>query len=420
MRKFVTDFHAFLFRAVVLVMLAACTPTAPPATPTLSPPGTFQPQQRDLPTLPPPAWIPVGQEIKLANVPNISYLGRLDAQGTASTIFAYAFSPDGSRLVGLNNEQLIGWDLVTGKLLFNTARLDAAQIYYGADKTEVYTVDGTGQIRAYNTEGGQLVQTLQGQPAFNGSAAYDADDGYLALGGIDGTVKVWDVKARQSLVTIQAHNLPITSVTFSSDGSRLATIGNDKTVKVWDWQAKKPVSQINVAAFKVAFSPDTTQLAVGEDRQITLWNIQDGKLANTLATGPRAQSDTVLYSPDGQYLVNGGSLQALTVWDTKTGKLVNTLPGAGGDENSVAFSHGGDLLVTSVLGGDVNIWDVSTMRNATLSRATLNVGTRQILYSDWSPDGFILLLVDATGPIQIWGIAAPPTPAAEATGTPNS
>ena len=161
-------------------------------------------------------------------MPNIAYLGRLDAAGIASTVFAYAFSPDGSRLVGLNNEQLIGWDLVTGKLLFNTARLDAAQIYYGADKTEVYTVDGTGQIRAYNTQGGQQAQTLQGQPAFNGSAAYDAVNGYLALGGIDGTVKVWDVKARQSLVTIQAHNLPVTAVAFSSDGSRLATIGNDK------------------------------------------------------------------------------------------------------------------------------------------------------------------------------------------------
>ena len=160
MRKFVAELHAFLLCAMVLVVVA-CSPTIPPVTPTLSAPGTFEPQQRDLPTLPAPAWVPAGQEIKLANVPNIAYLGRLDALGTASTVFAYAFSPDGSRLVGLNNEQVIGWDLVTGKLLFNSARLDAAQIYYGADKTEVYTVDGTGQVRAYNTQTGQLVKTFQ-------------------------------------------------------------------------------------------------------------------------------------------------------------------------------------------------------------------------------------------------------------------
>ncbi len=416
MRKFVTSFHACLLSALFLVVLAACTPTTPTPTPTASAPGEFVPQQRDLPTLPPPAWVPVGQEIKLANVTGISYLGRLDAQGTASTVFAYAFSPDGSRLVGLNNEQVIGWDLISGKLLFNTARLDAAQIYYGADKSEIYTVDGTGQIRVYDTIGGRLTQTIQGQPAFNGFAAYDAIDGYLALGGLDGTVKVWDVKARQSLVTIQAHSQYITGVAFSSDGTRLATIGNDKIVKTWDWQAKKLLSEIKVAGLKVTFAPDGSQLAIGEDRQITLWNVADGKLLATLTTGPRTPSDAVLYSPDGQYLVNGGSIQALTVWDTKTGKLVNTLPGAGGDVNAAAFSHEGDLLVTSVLGGDVNLWDVSTMRAATLNRATLNVGTRQILNADWSPDGFILLLVDATGPIQIWGLAAS---TADATATPT-
>src|SRR4051812_48711478 len=123
MRKFVTRLHTLLFSAFILVLLAACTPSTVSPTATVPPAGTFVPQQRDLPTLPPPAWVPVAQEIKLANVTNIAYLGRLDAKSTPSTVFAYAFSPDGSRLVGLNNEQLIGWDLVTGKLLFNTARL---------------------------------------------------------------------------------------------------------------------------------------------------------------------------------------------------------------------------------------------------------------------------------------------------------
>ncbi len=418
MQKFMIRLGALVLSSAILVMLAACAPATTPEATTTPSVGTFEPQQRDLPTLPPPAWVPAGENITVKNASRIAYIGRLDAQGTASTVFAYAFSPDGSRLAGLNNEQLIGWSLVTGKLLFNTARLDASQIYYGADKTEIYTVDSIGQIRIYDAEGGQIRQTLQGQPAFNGSATYDADDGWLALGGQDGTVKVWDVKARQSLVTIEAHKQPVTGLAFSSDGTRLATASNDQTIKIWDWQAKKLITQLKVSAFKIAFAPDGTQLAVAEDHQITLWNAQDGKLATTLTTGPRAPSDTLLYSPDGQYIVNGGSIQTLTIWDTKTGKLVNTLPDAGGDVNAVAFSQDGDLLVTSVLGGNVNLWDVSTMRASALSRATLPVSTRQILYSDWTPDGFILLLVDATGPIQVWGIAAPPTP--EPSATPGS
>lgn len=414
MQKLMTRLITIFVSILILVLITACSPSAsePTVTP---PPGTFQPQQRNVPTQTPPPWVAAGENISLSNVPRIAYLGRLDALGTSSTVFAYAFSPDGSQLVGLNNEQLIGWSLVTGKLEFNTARLDAVQVYYGTDKTEVYTIDGVGNIRVYDTDGGQLKQTLVGHPAFDGSAAYDSDNGLLAVGGLDGAVKVWDVAARQSLVTIQAHTQRVNGVAFSSDSTQLATFSDDKTIKVWDWRAKKLISQTKAFAYTVVFSPDGTQLAVGEDRQITLWNPADGKQIFALNTGIRAPSDKLIYSPDGQYIINGGSIQTLTVWDAKTGKLVNTLPGAGGDENTVDFTPNGDLLVTSVLGGDVNIWDVSSMRAETLNRATLSVGTRQILYSDWSSDGFILLLVDATGPIQVWGIA-PSAP----TATPGS
>jgi WD40 repeat protein len=228
-------------------------------------------------------------------------------------------------------------------------------------------------------------------------------------------VKVWDVKSRQSLVTIEAHTQRVSAIAFSTDASQLASFGDDQMVKVWDWRAKKLIGQTKAFAYSIAFSPDGTQLAVGEDRQITLWNPANGKQIYALNTGIRAPSDKLIYSTDGQYIINGGSIQTLTVWDTKTGKLVNTLPGAGGDENELDFTPNGDLLVTSVLGGDVNIWDVSSMRAETLNRATLSVGTRQILYSDWSPDGFVLLLVDATGPIQVWGIAS-----SEPTATPGS
>jgi hypothetical protein len=66
-----------------------------------------------------------------------------------------------------------------------------------------------------------------------------------------------------------------------------------------------------------------------------------------------------------------------------------------------------------VLGATVNLWDMSKIRQPELAHAELNVGTQPILYADWSYDGFLLLLFEATGAIQVWGIAAPPTPTPE-------
>ncbi len=396
--------------AVIAAALVGCAPQAQDTPPQ----STFVPQPRDVPTQAPPIWIEAGAEITLANASQISYIGRLDALGTPSTIFAYAFSPDNTRLAGLNNEQLIVWDLITGRQIFSTARQDTQFVFYGADKAEVYTVDSTGLIRIYNADTGQSKTTIQGQDDFNNTVAYYGDQGWLALGSLKGTVKVWDVAARQSLVTIQAHNLQITCLGFSADGEQLATASDDLTIKIWNWRTKQTVAAAQAAARHLVFSPDGTQLAAGEVDKTTLWNTADGKLLQTLNTLP-GSTDVLIYSPDNQYVANAGSgAPNMTVWDTKTGALVNTLPAVGGDSTSAAFSPNGDLLVTSVLGGDtVTLWDVSQIQSADLPHADLPVGTRQILYSDWTGDGFSLVLVDATGPIQIWGIPSQaPTPTA--------
>lgn len=401
----VLPFSRLIINAILLsfVWLAACQPAN--QTPTLSPPGTFEPQSRDVPTAIPPIWAQSSEQITLANAPRLAYLGRLDAKDLPSTVFAYAFSPDGTRLAGLNNEQLIAWNLVSGALIFNTARDDTTQVYYAVDKSEIYAIHPEGQIVIHDADTGRVKDTLTAKDRYNGKAAYDPNNGWLALGGLDGQIKVWDVAARQSLVTLEAHKLQVTALAFSSDGERLASGSDDQTVKIWDWQQRQALAEIKAAIQQVAFAPDNNQIAIGETTQITLWKADDGTPQFTLNTGPRASADVLIYSPDSQFVVNGGSIPTLTVWDTQTGKLVNTLPGAGGDVNSVAFSQNGEMLVTAVLGGTVSLWDVSTMRDETLKRADLNVPSRQILYADWSPDGFLLTLFDAPGPIQVWGVA---------------
>src|SRR5262249_1100052 len=138
------------YMIVFVLLLAACAQA-----PTLPPPGTFAPALRDQPTQPPPAWVEGAEAVTLENAPPITNIGRLDTASTPSTVFAYAFSPDGSRLAGLNNEQLIAWDLITGKIIFNTARGQAAYVFYGADKSEIYTVGEVGQINIYEADTGR-------------------------------------------------------------------------------------------------------------------------------------------------------------------------------------------------------------------------------------------------------------------------
>ncbi len=391
---------------LLMALLAACEPQQP----TLAPPGTFVPVERDLPTLPPPPWTEPAEPITLGNAPRIGYLGRLDAPGQPTTIFSYAFSLEGTRLVGLNNSQLVMWNLIDGRILFTTDRDQASFVFYGADKDEVYTLDPAGLIRIYDANLGQKITELPGNPSFNGRYAYYRDEGLLALGGLDGTIKVWDVGERTSLVTIEAHRNQITGLTFTADGTRLASGSDDGTVKLWDWRSRTALQQLQANILHLAFSQDGALLAAGEASRISLWDTAEGRLRATISSGQRSLTDVLLVSPDGEFIVNGGSLPSLTIWDADTGQLVNTLSGLGGDSTSAAFSPNAELLITSTLGGLVSLWDTAQFRSDTLRRGDLNVGTRQILYADWSSDGFLLVLVDASGPIQLWGIQPEPTP----------
>jgi WD40 repeat protein len=390
---------------MIVMLLAACSEA-----PTTQPPGTFAPALRDQPTKPAPAWKEGVEVVTLSNAPAITNIGRLDTASTPSTVFAYALSPDATRLTGLNNEQLLTWDLITGSLVFATSRESAINVFYSADKTEIYTVNEVGQVAVYDADSGAAKDELDSQISFAGQSAYYADEGWLALGGLDGSVQIWDPAARQSLVTFAAGNTPLNALVFSADGEHLATSLQGGSTQVWDWRNKQSLANFPQVGSRLAFSPDGAQIAVGADTTIGLWDISAGKQVFSLATGPGGVTDVLEFSPDGQFIVNGGSIPSLTVWDTKTGQLVNTLPGVGGDSTSANFSPDGTLLVTSLLGGTVSLWDMSKIRESVMNRADLNIQTNQILYADWSGDGHLLLLFDATGPIQVWGIPEqPPT-----------
>ncbi|HEX2907345.1 MAG TPA: WD40 repeat domain-containing protein [Phototrophicaceae bacterium] len=387
------------FLLLGLILLAACVPTisTPEATGFVVPP-------REGPTATPVPWAEGQETIALANVTRITRLGRLDPVNALSTVFAYAFSPDDTRLAGINNTNVMAWDLLTGEQVFSTDRADALTVYYAPDKTEIYTVDVDGLLRIHDADQGNLKTDLPGHEQYSGVSAYDAASGWLALGGLDGNVKIWDVAARQALATIAAHDMQVTALAFSPDGHWLASGGQEGVVKIWDWRQRVSQAELEAAALRLTFSPAGDQLAVGEPTRSTLWTAPEGKKFETLETGPGGVRDVLRYAPDGRYLLNGGGIPSLTLWNPQTGDYVASLPDTGGDNVSAAFSSDGALLITSALGVPLSLWNLTEIQGDVLTRANLDFGVKEAVAVDWTPDGFLLALFEAAGPVQIWGI----------------
>ena len=107
------------------------------------------------------------------------------------------------------------------------------------------------------------------------------------------------------------------------------------------------------------FSPDGTQLAVGSNIGIWLYDVETGKEISLFA----GMCQSLAFSPDGRYLANGGGLYRTTelqVWETTTGHKVSFTDGPP-SASALRFSVDGRTLISvSSWGNTIHQLDLET------------------------------------------------------------
>ena len=191
------------------------------------------------------------------------------------------------------------------------------------------------------------------------------------------------------------------SVVYSPDGSQLA-IGDDKGVlQVWEVSTGQVVlfcADHTAAIRSVVYSPDGQQIASGsDDNTVKLWNLLTGDCTHTLQ-GHKKGVRSVTYSPDGQQIASGSDDNTVKLWNPLTGGCTHTLQGHKKEVGSVVYSPDGQQIASGSDDNTVKLWNLLT-GDCTHTLQDHKKGVRSVTYS---PDGQQLASGSADNTVKLW------------------
>jgi WD40 repeat protein len=215
-----------------------------------------------------------------------------DAVGYTDSVYAAAFSPDGSLFVSSGNSPIHTvklWDTKSGELLKEFDPLP--KVNNASLIPDIFSI-------VFSPDGRTLVA---------GGGRYD---------GERGVVRFWDVQSRTKLDTIDLDGGTVEDLAFFSDGNRLA-ISHAGRVTLYDISSRQLTQLITmgIQATSLAISPDGGLLAIGtKNNGVRLWYPKAGGQIGVLPV-PHRVTD-LAFSPSGTSLIAACDNKSVRIWTT--------------------------------------------------------------------------------------------------------
>jgi WD40 repeat protein/tRNA A-37 threonylcarbamoyl transferase component Bud32 len=163
-----------------------------------------------------------------------------------------------------------------------------------------------------------------------------------------------------------------------------------------------PRTQISTSALSnsfLAFSPDSSTIAVIIGSVVKLYNVTSGQETGTIVA---KDAFNIAISPDGKTLYAGGWGEKITAWDIASGSQVLSYSDLSRGVNRMVLSPDGTLLASAgTFDGTITLWEAATGRHL----RTFSGHTQAVTSLAFSPDGTLLASASDDVTIKLWNTA---------------
>lgn len=304
-------------------------------------------------------------------------------KGHSLPVNSAIFSPDGKTIVSGSGDCFIKfWDVSTKQLNAEFKAPGASVLSIAIHPNSKFLASGGG---------GQFSQT---NPHSN-SILWSVDSGQI--------LEHEDIRGDTVRVVAFSPNGELAAFGGGSNGS---TINPAAILDPVSWSIKHkvyeyPSTRVGAIVFGLAFSPDSTALAVvSEDCQIRLWNTATGEL-KAKWRGHSSAVNTVTFSPDGKSVVTGSLDKSVKFWDSSTFTLQKSFKPHQRSITSIAFSPDGKLMATASEDCTVKLWNTDGFS----LKYTYEDHLDFVNSVAFSPDGKLLVTASDDKTVMLWQVA---------------
>jgi eukaryotic-like serine/threonine-protein kinase len=265
------------------------------------------------------------------------------ARGTALRILAPGRDLTGLELdragrlaltTGADDRGVEIWDLHTGvkRRTFAARRSsDRLKGRFLQDARHIVTFGVHEPPAVRDLETGQTRVTLPEPAALATLLAVSHDGKRAATVGTAG-VRVWDLESGRLLSELGSGSL-VGEIAFNRDGSVILLSTRDGATSIFsvaDGTRVAALGSVNAGALAgggggtATFTPDGNRVVAAREGELRAWHSRTGLPLESYDDGARASS--LVFSPDGRWLVTIYELGSIRLWDMQGGALVGTVP----------------------------------------------------------------------------------------------
>jgi WD40 repeat protein/serine/threonine protein kinase len=360
-------------------------------------------------------------------------------------VLSLAFRPDGKQLASGGEEELLIWDaapdgslqrprraktkgVVTslvfgkwkGKMTLLGVQRNWEEIHFGYPKGTIFRWDVERRKTIDRAKKGVRPLGLGSQTSFlprvfndknPASIALSADGAKLAVGGWDGRVTLWNRRKAQVIELPKKHDGPVYALAFDAHGKRLAS-GSEREIRLWDaedGEALLPPLRGHLHTVQwLSFALDEQSLvSCGGEKAVILWNVGEEQQCHRRYPVHEDSVWSAVFSPDGKRMASCSDDGVVKLWtlSQETGLKNPQSVAYPAGVNWLAFSPDGKLLASACDDHRVRLCDVASGKSWNLSASPSGDHKGIVLAVAFSPNGRMLASGGTDNAIKVWEAA---------------